>query len=296
MENKPIDQRVPIILGDLVLPGFNLDILTEDSTKARLIKDWGKYVLLFKTIETDIGLGRSLSGPGQKRVDKLLEDERFHKITKSLTKVIRWSRFIDKAGHGDQIRQHNVLQHTYSATYFAHWLAKRLQWPAEDVALLISAFECHDWGEGLLRRDIASTDKETIHDLEECQAVDHYLYSNSLSEKQADKIMRAFMLQFAIQNGQAQLKFSWRAQQQLDKIVDKQEVAWLFYFLERFGYLIYALEQYVDYDYHYMLADVLYNCLLDIKNAIAHVPGLATVLMRPHKVQYLGEVYTQLLS
>ncbi|MFH0951111.1 MAG: hypothetical protein V1765_01420 [bacterium] len=294
-ESKVNKVRQPIVVGDLTLAAFDLDYLMEDSTRKIIAEDWWEHSALFKTIEIQVGL--KPNGHDFDRIYYLLTEPIFHKLAKSLTQVVRWNRFVEQAGHGDMFRQHNVLQHSYSSAYIAKQVATDLQWSKEDIKLETMACESHDWPEGLRLLDIAYPDKVDEDDITECWAMDHYLYNHCLSLKQANKIMRAYMVQYAV-DGKAKLvkDFPERAQEQLATLQDKQEVAWLFYFLERFGYFIYAVEQYLDYDYPYMLGDVLHNCWADMKAVMERVPGLDRVLMRPHKVKHLDEIYFHLLA
>lgn len=212
----------------------------------------------------------------------------FNSVEEGLSKVYRWSNYwqelvqvpageiasravMDKALHKG-FRLQNVFQHRNSFYYTTEHLLPMILAPEVpyslanvsgfDPILLLKAIEIHDDGEGLTHRDVVYGQKKSIHDLEEYNAVLIFLLDNFSNQPEVvNEYLQAFLLQFAAsyaKKPEAFEDFPAGALEVLEYLADNyyQTALW-FRALEHWGYLMYAVEQYLHYGHWKILGQVV---------------------------------------
>lgn len=155
--------------------------------------------------------------------------------------VPRWHQHPENDEHGG-VRRQNSLQHSHSITRLGEMIMLQLldHGVEFDDSLMKTAFSIHDEGEGVIGEDTLYKDKTDEQDLAEYVgflSIYEYLESNIF-----DYFNRAFLLQFAIKNP---VNFPYQARMVMHVLstVSTRECH-LFEAVERFDYIMYALEQY----------------------------------------------------
>ncbi len=127
-----------------------------------------------------------------------------------------------------------------------------------DVWLLQNAVRVHDFGEGSrahVGHDVILSDKRDEHDKKEYDYFVEWLqhtYPDPACAELRQQLTRAFLLQFCL-NGHELLPTEI-----LTELREKRRMeALLFMAIEKWGYLLYAMEQYQRYGNRTILADVI---------------------------------------
>lgn len=184
--------------------------------------------------------------------------------------IYRWGVY------GNSVRKQNDLQHSFSITILASiFMAKiSLYNRPIDQALVLNAFLIHDYGEGLLGRDICLTDKVKNDDLDEYLAfVNRY---SALDKTVFNQFHRAYLLQYAIDKEKPdfppiaqEIIASLRASQMIEVLIFRAVETW--------EYILYALEQHYN-GHETILAEVLNNAKKRISFLTDNLPGFKEVI------------------
>jgi hypothetical protein len=145
-----------------------------------------------------------------------------------------------------------------------------------DTELLRQAVRLHDFGEGSRARighDVILSDKKASHDVEEYEYFVKFLdntYPGLTVLRQ--QMVRAFLLQFCL-NGHDLLPAEILTQLREQKRTE----ALLFMAIEKWGYLLYAMEQYQRYGNRTILADVISRNNMSYHAIAGSLPGFSEV-------------------
>jgi hypothetical protein len=139
-----------------------------------------------------------------------------------------------------------------------------------DRGLLMTALAVHDLGEGETGKDTLYIDKSIEGDLEEYQA---FLRRYKLSKKgpMFNYLHRAFLLQFALANPQ-NFPLSARALMSGIAITNRLE-AMVFDVVERWDYVLYAVEQYYERGNEKILVQTLRHQIPHLNRLSNELPG-----------------------
>lgn len=203
-----------------------------------------------------------------------------------LSQLLRWKRFISDQTHerwNALHRENNgvVLQpvsvHSYSLGVFVDFMVQTLRDHVTlDRELLQLCVRYHDFGEGLLGRDVPKPVKGRNHDIEEYQATMAFL--RSLYGGSVPSLLEsAYLLQHCLKNPPA---FPARARRIMAKLAQWfWNEAYAFQIAEQFEYALYALrnrERAPD-----LFAEVFRNNVGDISKLAGHLPGCTELLWTP---------------
>ena len=184
-----------------------------------------------------------------------------------LSTVIRWSKYDKEEGGG--VRIQNSLQHSYSIALLGKMLIHKLRdYVTLDEPLLITALLVHDHGEGEINKDTHYIDKSVDGDLDEYLAFTQR-YS-ALGKSQFEEFQKAFLLQFALKNPSCFPEQSRKIMEQLEQ--HKLLECNAFDAVERWDYLLYAIEQFEERGNKKVLVQTL-------RNQIPHLNRLAEVAL-----------------
>lgn len=179
--------------------------------------------------------------------------------------IYRWGVY------GNSVRKQNDLQHSFSITILASiFMAKiSLYNRPIDQALVLNAFLIHDYGEGLLGRDICLTDKVKNDDLDEYLAfVNRY---SALDKTVFNQFHRAYLLQYAIDKERPD--FPLAAQEIMSSLRGNHMLeVYIFRAVETWEYILYALEQHQN-GHKTILAEVMGNAKQRISCLADNLPG-----------------------
>jgi 5'-deoxynucleotidase YfbR-like HD superfamily hydrolase len=189
-----------------------------------------------------------------------------------LPQVVRWSKDVADTKNGGARRQ-DTLAHSYSLTLLGLILLDTLKDHVSlDTHLTTTSLLVHDHGEGELARDILYDQKTEQGDLDE------YLAFKKRFEALGSAypfFERAFLVQFA---RKAPPSFPTDAQTVMKDLVETKFHECLFFdVVERFDYLLYALEQYVDRNNAHILARVLTRQMPHLHRLAEELPGFDTI-------------------
>lgn len=181
--------------------------------------------------------------------------------------VVRWSRFSKLK---PPIRRQTTLSHVSSLILLAIHVREKLRAQLKiDWELFLDAVTVHDTGEGELARDICLPFKSDEHDLKEYLAFKKLV--GKLGKKTAQKLQRAFLLQFTLKNSSI---FPAEARQIMAELAQNhRREALLFTCLEHFDYILYALEQYLRQGHGEMAIDVISTSLPVLDELTKELPS-----------------------
>ncbi len=184
-----------------------------------------------------------------------------------LPSVVRWSKYIDK----DQgARKQDSLQHSYSLSVLGVLMLARLRRQGMlDEVLVLTALLLHDHGEGEIGKDTLYVDKSTEGDLAEYLAF-RARYGR-LSPEEFTFVHRAFLLQFALKDP-PEFPEDARAIMRCLRL-DHRADCLAFDALERWDYVLYALEQYAERGNEKILVQTLRNQLPKLDLLARDLPG-----------------------
>lgn len=191
-----------------------------------------------------------------------------------LPKVTRWSKYVkddDPYGGG---RVQDTLQHSYSLSLLGEILLLTLKKHNHtyDHHLFLTACLLHDHGEGELERDILYVDKSSDEDLNEYKAFQKRF--GTLDKDIYEPLEQAFLLQFAQLEDNEAAKFPEEAKKQMEYLKQNKHLEILaFEALERWDYVLYALEQYKDRQNERILVRVLRNQAPHLDRLADELPG-----------------------
>lgn len=185
-----------------------------------------------------------------------------------LPQVIRWDGYVQDAEHGGA-RTQDTLAHSYSLTMLGLILMEQLPLTV-DKHLMTTSFLVHDHGEGELGRDILYAQKTEQGDLDEYLA---FKKRFSILGDTYSFFERAFLIQFALK---APTSFPPDAQRIMQTLEKENGTECLFFdAVERFDYLLYALEQYEERGNTRILVHVLRKQLPHLSRLAGALPAFS---------------------
>jgi 5'-deoxynucleotidase YfbR-like HD superfamily hydrolase len=189
-----------------------------------------------------------------------------------LSLVPRWSKYVGKE---QGVRPQDSLKHSYSLTILGMIFMERIRrYQPLDEAFLLSALLLHDHGEGEIGRDTLYVDKNAEGDLAEYLAF-RKRYS-ALGAAEFASFDRAFLLQFAVKDPPGFPEDAKRVMASLR--IGRLPEALVFDALERWDYVMYALEQYFERGHAKILAQVLRNQIAKLEVLCIQLHGLRDVI------------------
>lgn len=189
-----------------------------------------------------------------------------------LPQVVRWSKDLADTAHGGARRQ-DTLAHSYSLTLLGLILLDTLKDHVSlDAHLVTTSFLVHDHGEGELSRDVLYDQKTEQGDLDEYVAFKNRFEALGTAYPFFEQ---AFLLQFARKSPPS---FPADAQHVMQELLAAKHAECLFFdVVERFDYVLYALEQYVERNNEHILARVLTRQMPHLRTLAQEFPGFDTV-------------------
>jgi hypothetical protein len=187
----------------------------------------------------------------------------------ALPQVARWSKYHKENGQ-KMTRLQNSLQHSYSIPLLGKIVCYKLRpYVSLDEALLQNALLIHDHGEGEILRDTHYIDKNEEGDLEEYLA---FVRCYSMLPKNLfEEFNEAFLLQFAMKNP---LSFPEEARSLMTFLAIKCKSECLaFDAVERWDYVLYALEQFLVYDNTKILVQTMRHQAPHLDRLTKELPG-----------------------
>ncbi len=200
-----------------------------------------------------------------------------------LPEVVRWKKYIDK----DQgARLQNSLQHSHAITLLGAMMVGQLHpYVQLDSGLLMTALAVHDVGEGEIGKDTLYIDKSTAGDLDEYLAFQRRY--EPLGESAFNVLHRAFLLQFALKNPES---FPPRARALMCKLaVTNRLEALAFDAVERWDYVLYALEQYRERGNEKILVQTLRHQIGHLNRLSDDLPGFSQAICKKESSVWSAE-------
>ena len=186
---------------------------------------------------------------------------------RKLPKVIRWKKYLaEKPG----VRKQNSLQHSHSITMLGIMMVGLLRpFIKLNEGILISALAVHDVGEGEIGEDTHYIDKSVSGDLREYRA---FRETYGVLDKAAFKnLHHAFLLQFARKNPK---EFPDDARAIMTTLYRKYKFeAIAFDAIERWDYVLFAIEQYLRRENRKVLVQTLRNQAPHLDRLANELPG-----------------------
>lgn len=181
--------------------------------------------------------------------------------------VQRWKKY-DKPMDGSKVRVQNSLQHSYSITLLGKIVCMRLDpYVKLDHLFLMTSLLLHDHGEGEIQQDTVYIDKTNQGDLDEYLAFKKRF--EQLGDAHYNELEKAFLLQFVSKPFE---HFPQKAQNQMRYLQTQYlKEAYAFDAVERWDYLLYAVEQYYEFGNFKILVQTL-------RHQIPHLDRLAEIL------------------
>lgn len=187
-----------------------------------------------------------------------------------LDKVPRWKKYLKK---GKGVRRQNSLQHSLSIAILGSMVTTRLSaYVSIDAGFVITSLIIHDVGEGIRRKDVLYIDKTVEEDFDEYLAF-RRVYE-SLDAALFDRLHHAFLLQFARKNPDIFPKDARKIMTYLSKKFFLE--ALIFDAVERWDYVLYALEQYHERGNKKILVQVLRSQISPLNELAEKIPGFGT--------------------
>ncbi|MDP2838082.1 MAG: hypothetical protein Q8O53_02295 [Candidatus Moranbacteria bacterium] len=185
-----------------------------------------------------------------------------------LPKVPRWSKYHED-GHS-MVRRQDSLQHSYSITVLGKVFCYKLRpHVCLDEGLLQNALLIHDHGEGEIQYDTHYIDKTEQGDLIEYKA-----FTKCYSVFPTDlfcEFQRAFLLQFALK---CPASFPTGACIVMDQLAATKKTECLaFDAIERWDYVLYALEQFLERGNEKILLQVMRHQKPHLDRLVGELPG-----------------------
>ncbi len=184
-----------------------------------------------------------------------------------LPEVVRWKKYIDK---DEGTRPQNTLQHSHSIVLLGSIVLEKLR-PYVDIdgRFVLTALNVHDIGEGEVGMDTLYFDKNVSADLQEYVGF-RKLYE-ILGQPVFDYLNKAFLLQFALKNPP---EFPEDARKVMDVLSKENKLECLiFEALERFDYILYAMEQYLEKGNRKIAVQTLRNQIPHLDRLSGEIPG-----------------------
>lgn len=194
-------------------------------------------------------------------------------IRKGFTKIIRWQKFV----HHLPIRSENLVEHTIDTALIALIVSEVVDLESPELKLdkhrILACALLHDVPE-VRTGDIAYAEKKATHEIDEALAF------RSMFRAMPEHLRRRLEHSFSLQSGLV-------AKTLENEISCPTPEALVFEFVERFGYLLFALEQFRE-DIHSfpLLTHVLQLQTERLVSLISALPALGQIL-NPSSLQQL---------
>lgn len=186
----------------------------------------------------------------------------------TLPKVIRWKKYVRRGS-----RRQNTLEHSYSIALFALWWFPHLrQYVTLNEELVLKALLVHDIGEGEVGADTLYIDKSHDGDLAECAA-----FFERFGDAVGEEGREAYLLQFATKADQMP---RYRGELQRLAIRYPTEIL-VFQAIEKFDYVLYALEQFLLRKQVKILVQTLRHQMWFFDRLAEELPGFRATLWTP---------------
>lgn len=179
----------------------------------------------------------------------------WHNPQVNLPEVVRWKNYCGTKDSGGA-RTQNSLQHTHSISRLCDIFIVLLRpYVQLDESLLKTVVSVHDEGEGEIGMDTLFIDKSESIDLLEYKGF-LGLYGG-LRKELFDYFHKAFLLQFALKNP---ANFPEEARSEMRSLAEHySDECHVFDTIERFDYVLYALEQFQERGNEVALVQTLRN-------------------------------------
>lgn len=186
---------------------------------------------------------------------------------KNLPEVVRWKKYrnVDPG-----VERQDSLMHSYSITLLGSMFVEMLRPYVDlDEALLVNALLIHDHGEGELQKDTHYIDKTSQGDVEEYHAF--FERFKNLPPELLAKYQEAFLLQFALKEDE---RFPLDARVVMRELaVTRRNEALAFDAVERWDYVLYAIEQFEARGNKEILTQVLRHQVPHLRRLADELPG-----------------------
>jgi 5'-deoxynucleotidase YfbR-like HD superfamily hydrolase len=183
--------------------------------------------------------------------------------------VYRWSRL------GKGVRQQDVLQHSYSITILARIITEKLSYYLNlDKDLINTAFLVHDHGEGELKRDICSGDKNKKGNDDDLREYFAFVKRYGKLEPEIFHVFhRAFLLQFCLKDHNG---FPEEAIEIMEGLaLTSQYEALTFRAVELMEYVLYSMEQDKKGNRPGLLLEVYDRNFPELEEIMKELPGFS---------------------
>jgi hypothetical protein len=182
--------------------------------------------------------------------------------------VVRWSKYRN-SNHGG-VRRQDSLQHSYSINLLGIIFMQKLRrYVKLDEFLLSTALSIHDHGEGEIQQDTLYIDKNEQGDLQEYQGFVKRF--SALEPEMFEQFKRAFLLQFALKNPESFPDDARDVMKQLRQ--HRTDECYAFDAVERWDYVLYAMEQNFKLGNAMVLTQTLRNQTPKLDALLNQLPG-----------------------
>lgn len=197
-----------------------------------------------------------------------------------LPDVIRWFKHVKDEQF--QVRKQNCLQHSYSVCISTIILTSILKRYMDlDSELILTCFVVHDHGEGETKKDTMYINKTVTRDVQEYLAFEKRF--KNLSEDVFKPLQKAFLLQFCLEPSDSFPEEAQKVMQELAK--DNYNEALVFELIERWDYILYALEQYNKFQNEKILVHVLRSHMSRLSEIADIFPGFKKEIWKDEVVE-----------
>lgn len=189
-------------------------------------------------------------------------------LQSSLTKIVRWGKH---RARNPALRKQTNLEHTYAFMFLAMTALPKLKWfnPELDAGLILTCIHLHDVGEAETGTDTQFINKKQEIDVQEFLAFRQRMQALEIDVR--EELEAAFLLQFCLADHSL---FPEDAQVVLKRLAKRFSLeAKIFAALERFDYVQYAYEGYMEHGDNVILTHVLRNQLPALEQYAANISG-----------------------
>jgi len=209
---------------------------------------------------------------------------------------MRYSRYLRE--DPELMRRQTTLQHSYVVTLMGSLLCQLLRPHGAQIneGLLMTSLLVHDHGEGELAQerggvDVIYINKSESTDLDEYQAFVRRF--RQLDPRAFDHFHRAYLLDFA-RNGKLNTLLPADARQIMLELNDQEHHTILgFYAVERWDYMLHAVEHYVTFKHGKLLVQVMRNQVPHLDLIAQGLPGFKEEIWTPELQQWCTELLAE---
>ncbi len=204
-----------------------------------------------------------------------------------LRKVVRWGKYLNDL---PELRSQDSLQHSYSLLILGAILLSKLSRHVPlNGELILSALAVHDHGEGELGADTHYIDKTDDGDLNEYLAFRRRF--EQLDLETFKRFEDAFLLQFAVRDRDV---FPLHARSVMTRLRSRQGMEILaFEAIERWDYVLFAMEQLEELGYNKIMVQVLRNQVPHLDRLAEQLPGFLQEVWTPEAQSWAKELLSR---